>query len=283
MHESTPGLRVPRTGRGRLALRLGTVAAATCGVLAGGLVAAGGAQAAPTTATTASVASVSATTVKRQPTGATLRASKTTVSKGQATRLTGIVTVGTDGKRLAGATVTLQARVAGGKWHNVAVRKLSRDGVFTVAPGTSQTRQFKLYVTASKSRLASVSNVVTVTVRPTARQKVVAAAQRTIGKPYVFGASGPNAFDCLGLTLYAYRAAGVRLPHSADAQKNYGKAVSRAAAKPGDLVVFYSGGYVYHAAIYAGNGYIYEAARPGTLVGKHKLWSNSVGFRRLVA
>lgn len=282
---TTPGIRMSGPSLSRLALRLSTVAAATCGVLSTGLIAPGGAQAATATAATTALAPATVTVAApaRQPTRATLRASRTTVTKGQATRLTAVVTVGSAGQRLAGATVTLQARVAGGSWRNVATRKLTSAGVFTVLPGTSKTRSFRLYVSASSTRLASASNVVTVTVRPTARQKILAAAVSSVGKPYVFGASGPNAFDCSGLTAYAYRKAGVTLPHNADAQKRYGKAVSRSAAKPGDLVVFYSGGYAYHAAIYAGNGYIYEAANPSIPVGRHKIWSGAVGFRRLVA
>ncbi|MFC7479578.1 C40 family peptidase [Luedemannella flava] len=168
------------------------------------------------------------------------------------------------------------------KWRTVLTRKLTADGVFKAYPKPGRTRYYKLVVAASATRTAAVSKPVTITVRPTARQKIVAAAVSRIGKPYVYGASGPNAFDCSGLTAYAYRKAGVALPHSANGQKRYGRAVSKSAAKPGDLVVFYSGGYAYHAAIYAGNGYIYEAARPGTRVGRHRIWSSAIGFRRVV-
>jgi cell wall-associated NlpC family hydrolase len=72
------------------------------------------------------------------------------------------------------------------------------------------------------------------------------------------------------------------LPHQADAQKSYGRAVSQAAALPGDLIVFLSGGYGYHAAIYAGDGYMYDAPHAGATVGKHKIFDSNLVFRRLV-
>lgn len=111
---------------------------------------------------------------------------------------------------------------------------------------------------------------------------VVAAAARQAGKPYVYGAAGPNAFDCSGLTLYVFRQFGVKLPHRANLQRSYGVAVSRAYARPGDLIIFMRNGYGYHAAIYAGGGYMWDAPSRGGRVGKHKIWSSSIIFRRLV-
>jgi cell wall-associated NlpC family hydrolase len=288
------------TGRGRLAARLGTVAVATCGVLSAGLFAAGGAQAAdvtdgtvavdaaalaPATVTVAPAATVVApvTVVAPQPTATTLRASRGTLTKGQRVRLSGVVTVGAARARLAGARVVLQSHLKGRPWRTVTTRRLSAKGTVTVDLRPGVRTYYRLVLPAAASRRSSASRSVRVTVRLSARQKVLAAATSRIGKPYVFGAAGPNSFDCSGLTSYAYRKAGVRLPHSANGQKRYGRAVSRRSARPGDLVVFYSGGYAYHAAIYAGKGYIYEAARPGTRVGRHKLWSSAVSFRRLVA
>ena len=73
-----------------------------------------------------------------------------------------------------------------------------------------------------------------------AAQMAVDTALAHIGDPCVWAAGGPNAFDCSGLTQYAYAAAGVRLPHSSKAQSAMGTAVSRSALQPGDLVFFRS-------------------------------------------
>jgi peptidoglycan DL-endopeptidase CwlO len=86
---------------------------------------------------------------------------------------------------------------------------------------------------------------------------VVEAALGQIGDPYVWGASGPNGFDCSGLTQFAYAAAGVSLPHSSRAQAGMGVAVSRGELQPGDIVYFYSP--VSHVGIYIGNGQMVHA------------------------
>ncbi|CRK55702.1 Cell wall-associated hydrolase [Alloactinosynnema sp. L-07] len=93
----------------------------------------------------------------------------------------------------------------------------------------------------------------------------VALAQR--GKPYVWGAEGPGSFDCSGLTLYAYRAAGVSLPHSSRAQYTLGKSVSRSELQPGDLL-FYGGSpsSIHHVAMYIGGGMIVHASTSGVPV-----------------
>ena len=75
---------------------------------------------------------------------------------------------------------------------------------------------------------------------------------------YVWGASGPNSFDCSGLTMAAYRSAGVSLPHSSRAQSHVGRAVSRNELKPGDLLFWYSP--VHHVSMYIGNGKMVHAA-----------------------
>lgn len=102
--------------------------------------------------------------------------------------------------------------------------------------------------------------------------KVVRYALAQIGKPYVFAAAGPDAYDCSGLTLAAYASAGVSIgTHSAtnqyDVAKAKGDLVPIADAKPGDLL-FYTdgGGDMYHVTIYAGNGLMLEAPYPGSTV-----------------
>ena len=83
-----------------------------------------------------------------------------------------------------------------------------------------------------------------------------------IGDRYVFGASGTTKWDCSGLTMRAYQAAGVSLPHYSAAQSRYGKKVSYSAARPGDLLFYsYKGtvSTIHHISIYAGDGMMWEA------------------------
>jgi cell wall-associated NlpC family hydrolase len=83
-----------------------------------------------------------------------------------------------------------------------------------------------------------------------------------VGDAYVYGATGPSAFDCSGLTMMAWAQAGVGLPHSSRAQMGSGSPVSSSSLKPGDLVFYYQP--VSHVGIYIGGGRIVHAANPST-------------------
>ena len=89
-------------------------------------------------------------------------------------------------------------------------------------------------------------------------------AQRQIGKPYEYGASGPDSFDCSGLTMYVWGRAGVGLPHSAAGQWDDSARVPVSALQPGDLVFYYSP--VDHVGIYVGGGQMIVADHTGTVV-----------------
>ncbi len=85
-------------------------------------------------------------------------------------------------------------------------------------------------------------------------------AMAQIGKPYVYGAAGPNAYDCSGLTMAAWGSAGVGLPHSSGAQYGSGTHISPSQLQPGDLVFYYSP--ISHVGMYIGHGMIVNAENP---------------------
>lgn len=100
-------------------------------------------------------------------------------------------------------------------------------------------------------------------------------------KPYVYGAAGPNAYDCSGLTMMAYAQAGVSLPHRAIIQSGMGRSVSESDLRPGDLVFYYSP--VSHVGMYIGDGKIVNAANPGAGVTIYPLHSMPLtGMRRFI-
>jgi peptidoglycan DL-endopeptidase CwlO len=100
--------------------------------------------------------------------------------------------------------------------------------------------------------------------------KVLAFARAQIGKPYVWGASGPSSYDCSGLTLAAWKAAGVELPRSTGHQANTGTRVATEDLLPGDLVFFYDD--ISHAGIYIGDGMMIHAPKPGANVREESIY-----------
>lgn len=97
---------------------------------------------------------------------------------------------------------------------------------------------------------------------PATKALQIAASKK--GSPYRWGATGPNRFDCSGLTLYSFKKAGKKLPRTAAQQYNKTRHISAKSRKAGDLVFFHSGSYVYHVGIYAGKGKIWHSPRAGT-------------------
>ncbi len=113
-----------------------------------------------------------------------------------------------------------------------------------------------------QTALAGPAVVASAAPAPTAAAgSAVQTALAQLGDAYRHAATGPDAFDCSGLTMYAYAAAGVTLPHSSLAQSRVGVPVARADLQPGDLVFFYTP--ISHVGIYIGNGQMVHASVPG--------------------
>ncbi len=95
-------------------------------------------------------------------------------------------------------------------------------------------------------------------------QTAVDAALSQVGKPYQYGAAGPDAYDCSGLTMWSWAQAGVSLPHNSGAQYSATPRVDRSDLAPGDLLFF--GSPIHHAGMYIGNGQMVEAPYSGQQV-----------------
>ncbi|MGW8985428.1 C40 family peptidase [Streptomyces parvus] len=110
--------------------------------------------------------------------------------------------------------------------------------------------------------------------RPPTRQggDAVAYAVRQIGKPYVWGAEGPDSFDCSGLTSQAWSAAGRTIPRTSQEQWKRLPRVPVSALRPGDLVIYFP--KATHVALYIGDGLVVQAPRPGAKVKVSPLASN---------
>ncbi len=124
----------------------------------------------------------------------------------------------------------------------------------------------KIRVAASKPAVAPPANV------PASGRASIAVetAYAQLGKPYRWGASGPDSFDCSGLTMYSWRKAGVSLPHSSRAQYSATRRVAREDLQPGDLVFF--GSPIHHVGIYVGDGKMVHSPESGKNV---RVWTIS--------
>lgn len=104
----------------------------------------------------------------------------------------------------------------------------------------------------------------------TKAEKVLAFARAQIGKPYVWGATGPSSYDCSGLTQAAWKAAGVSIPRTTWDQVNVGTRIATADLQPGDLVFFYDD--ISHVGIYKGDGMMIHAPKPGANVREESIY-----------
>jgi peptidoglycan DL-endopeptidase CwlO len=132
---------------------------------------------------------------------------------------------------------------------------------------------------ASRAEREPVAATGPIVANSQAAQIAINTAMAQRGKPYVWAASGPGSYDCSGLTAFAYKAAGVSLPHSSAMQSKMGQAVSRDQLQPGDLVFFYSP--VSHVGIYIGNGQMVHAPTSGDVVKVAPIMSGFSGARRI--
>lgn len=157
---------------------------------------------------------------------------------------------------------------------------------WTVAPSTTTTIAPTTTTSTSVPKTATtVSQRPTTTARPVTisaprGNDVVSIALAQVGKSYVSGAEGPNAFDCSGLVYYVFNQAGVKIPRlSSDGYFAKYAHVSKASLQPGDVVV-----YPGHIAIYVGNGEIVSASTPRGGV-KHygmTMPGSPIGYARIV-
>lgn len=110
------------------------------------------------------------------------------------------------------------------------------------------------------------SNTVTVTAPNSRAAVAVAYVKSKLGDEYVYAASGPDEFDCSGLTMAAWAAAGVSLPHNAAAQYDSTEHISFSQLEPGDLIYFYDGGTIGHVGMWIGDGMLIDAPHSGATV-----------------
>jgi len=272
-HSSGRHRSAPSNGTGKLATKIGLCLCA--GQLIAGPLLASAAEAAPAPVTAKAKPTVTPRVAEA------LNHSK--ITRGSLLRVGVRVIDPRTNKGVTQGKVRLQYASKG--WRTWVTKSVTRTGIatFRVRPGSSlRLRSVYSGTSVIKSRVSKVVRV-TVVAPAGSGSKVLAEARRHVGALYKYGAAGPSRFDCSGFTQYVYkRSVKVKLPHQANAQQRYGRAVSKGSARVGDLIVFRSGSHGYHAAIYAGGNYMYDSPHSGARVGKHKIYSGNYVVRRMV-
>jgi len=177
------------------------------------------------------------------------------------------------------ASAAAQLREAGAQTvavADVAVQSAARDGYDTISAA-------EIRRAAQKAAFASYSG-------PTVRDylanppypnfsldQVVQVGLQYQGVPYRYGGATPAGFDCSGFVMFVYAQFGISLPHSSRAQGSGGTLISRADARPGDVVVMDGGG---HSGIYMGGNTMVHSPRPGRSVEVHNIWDPNAWFVR---
>jgi len=111
---------------------------------------------------------------------------------------------------------------------------------------------------------------------------IVTIAKQYIGTPYCRGGQNTRCFDCSGFTQYVYNQQGINLPPTAQGQYRIATKIVASKAKPGDLVFFVTKqGYVYHVAIYLGNGKVIHSPKHGHRVRIESIWTSNVRYGRI--
>jgi len=261
--ESRLRARSPRPGLRRV---LTTVVASS--LLLGAGVATGAA------ATAAPVGTVSVAAASKVTSKLYLNASKTTQTKGK--------TPASISLRVTAGSKTPSGKIyvsVDGKLVKTATLKSGKAKVTLPKTLWTGKRVVKVRYRPSVSGVTSALRSFNLTVKP-AGSPVVAEAKKHIGVKYRSGGTSPSTgFDCSGFTSYVYKKAGVKtLPRTSSAQRTVGKTISKASAKPGDLI--WSPG---HVAIYLGGNQQIDAPRPGKTIQVRQIWQSNPKFIRVSA
>jgi cell wall-associated NlpC family hydrolase len=231
-------------------------------------------------ATTPVVTKAAAAAAKVKP---TVRTSISTrkVQWGSKVKLTARYINPTNGKIVTSGTVRLQA-LRNGKWQNWASGSVNKNGAIALYAAPKASGYLRMVYSGTSTFAPQTGGRFAVSVVASGAKVLNEAAKHT-GSLYKYGAAGPSRFDCSGYTMYVYRkTTGKSMPHKANSQQSYGKSVAKGSKKAGDLIIFRNGSYGYHAAIYAGNGYMYDSPHTGARVSKRKMISTNYVVRRLV-
>ena len=233
-------------------------------------------------------------------TNLTLTADNTTVAPNAPVVLT-VRATEANGAPLANQRVRLVV-VNGPQWQTSTALTTDQNGTAQITARLLSTTTITAVFDGSNALRPSLAGAATITIkapekpRPSATQqatptvipgssigeKAVYLASLQKGKPYVYGAEGPNAFDCSGLVQYVFKQLGRSLPRTAQAQYNVSTKVPQSGKQPGDLIFYGTENNITHVGIYAGNGYMWAAPQTGGVVSLRPIYSSTYKVGRIM-
>jgi cell wall-associated NlpC family hydrolase len=156
-------------------------------------------------------------------------------------------------------------------------------GTVTAQGGSAALGATRATTTATATTVSLHATAVAASTRRVVdRNRVIRVAASLKGRPYRYGAAGPWAFDCSGYVQYVLKQQHWRMNRTAAGQYRQTRHISRAAARPGDLVFFYGSGGIYHVGIFAGHGKMWAAPHTGAVVRLQKIYGNNWVIGRIV-
>jgi cell wall-associated NlpC family hydrolase len=181
-----------------------------------------------------------------------------------------------DGHYVSGQPVEIQIPEGTG-WRTIGKGSTNSEGLARTSVAVTRDTRIRAHYRGADTAEPATSSSVVIDVEAFG-QRVVQEAARHNGKPYQYGAVGPNAFDCSGFTRYVFGQLGRSLPHNAAAQRDMATPIARANVRVGDLVFMDGNG---HVGIYAGNGMMWDAPRAGKTVTKRAIYSSTYAVGRI--
>lgn len=181
-----------------------------------------------------------------------------------------------NGSYVSGQPVEIQIPEGAG-WRTITKSSTNSEGLARTSVSVRRDTRIRAHYRGASSTTPATSSSIVIDVNSFG-QSVASEASRHNGKPYQYGATGPNAFDCSGFTRYVYGQLGKSLPHNAAAQRDMAQPIARANVRVGDLVFMDGNG---HVGIYAGNGQMWDAPRAGKNVQLRTIYSSTYAVGRI--
>ncbi|RZQ60488.1 NlpC/P60 family protein [Amycolatopsis suaedae] len=177
---------------------------------------------------------------------------------------------------LADQPVDLEWRPAADKpWSVSASGRTNAEGTAAIPATVTVSAEWRITFRGNRLYDPSSSNPVSVESKRPTDQLLLDAAAAQAGKPYSYGATGPDAFDCSGLTQFVHRQVGIELPRTSRDQRAALGHIDKSAMRPGDLVFFGNGRSVYHVGIFAGDNKMWAAPETGDVVRLQNIWTDA--------